>query len=78
MSVIVPENKSQKTNKNSEKSRQENLIQKNSSGRFYDREIQLKIDDTVSSIIIKKSQTLVKESLLKKGKTNMPSELWLG
>jgi hypothetical protein len=50
----------------------------NASSSFYDREIQLKIDDTVSSIIIKKSQTLVKESLLKKGKTNMPSELWLG
>ena len=78
MSVIVPKNKSQKTNKNSEKAKQKNLMRTNSSGSVYDREIQLRIDDTVSSIIVKQSQSIVKESLLKKGKSNMPSELWLG
>ncbi|MBL1213353.1 MAG: hypothetical protein HND52_08350 [Ignavibacteriae bacterium] len=78
MSVIVPKNKSQKTNKNSEKSKQENQMRTKPSDNFHNREIQVKIDDTVSSIIIKKSQTLVKEGLFKKGKSNMPSELWLG
>ena len=40
--------------------------------------IDVKIDDTFSSIIVKKSENRVKESPLKKSKSTVPSELWLG
>jgi hypothetical protein len=36
------------------------------------------IDDKISSIIIKRSENRVMDSPLKKGKSSIPSELWIG
>ena len=43
-----------------------------------DQEIKVQIDDTVNSIIMKKFENRVKESPLKKGKSSVPSEHWIG
>ena len=78
MNLIVPHIKQQKSNKTSEKEKKRNLIETQSITNLNDHEYDINDDDKTSSIIIKKSQKMVMDSLLKKGNSNIPSELWLG
>ena len=79
MKVMTPKKEIPRTKKNPEKVGQSILSESLEISRELSAlRVNSNIDDTISSIIIKRFDNTVKERPLKKGESNIHSEIWIG
>lgn len=79
MKVMTPKKEIPGTKKNPEKVGQSILSESLEISRELSAlRVNSNIDDTISSIIIKRFDKTVKERPLKKGESNIHSEIWIG